>query len=219
MFSKITVRVAGTALLLAACAPATAFDLSFRGTFQDDDDIQFIDFVVERLSTVTLKTLSYAGGVNAAGEVIPRGGFDPALALFHESGQIISGGDNSLGVAEDPLTYRRFDALFELELGPGAYRLAITQYDNSALGPTIDDIFTRDGRGNFTPTMTFCEADRFCDVSGVLPWNQRTGQWAVDVLNVQSALLVPPSVPEPATGVLTAAGLGLLGLLRRRHTR
>ncbi|WP_291990687.1 DVUA0089 family protein [Luteitalea sp.] len=210
--------VPGRSILVAsalAATPAAAADLSFRGTFEFDDDIQFIDFNVGALSTVTIRTLSYAGGINAAGEVIPRGGFDPGLALAHPSGDIISAGDDSLGVPEDPFTHQKFDVLMELELGAGAYRLAVTQYDNSALGPTFDDIFTRAGQGNFTPTMTFCEADRFCDVSGVLPWNARTGNWAVDVMNVQSATLVQSPAPEPESWALLAAGLGLIGLRAR----
>lgn len=203
--------------LLAGTLPAQAIDLSFQGVFSRDDDVQFIDFTIGQISTVTLRTYSYAGGINAAGVVIPRGGFDPVIALFHATGEIIDAGNNSLGVPEDPFTHQRFDALFSLELGAGDYRVAMTQYDNSAVGPTVDDVFTRRGDGNFTPTLTYCEAGQFCDVSGVHPWNQRTGAWAIDILNVQSAALVPAPVPEPGVATSLLAGFVVtLAVLRRR---
>lgn len=215
-------RFGAAACLLGTLAGgAQALDMSFRGTFAHDDDVRFIDFAIDALSEVIIRTYSYAGGVNAAGETIPRGGFDPSLALFHGSGGIVTGADNSPATDEDPLTYRRFDALMEVELGPGEYRLAVTQYDNVALGPRWDSPFTRSGMGDFTPTLTFCEADRFCDVTGVLPWNARTGDWAVDVLNVRTASLVPapPPVPEPRTGILTVAGLACVAAAAGRRRR
>ena len=39
-------------------------------------------------STVTLQTYGYAGGTNAAGQVIAQGGFDPILALFDSTVRI-----------------------------------------------------------------------------------------------------------------------------------
>jgi hypothetical protein len=210
--------VLGRSILIAsalAATPAAAADLSFRGTFEFDDDIQFIDFTVGALSTVTIRTLSYAGGINAAGEVIPRGGFDPGLALAHPSGEIISVGDDSTFLPEDRLTRQRYDVQLEVELDSGSYRLALSQYDNSVSGPSFDHAFTRTDAGNFTPALTGCGADRFCDSSGVSPWNRRTGEWAVDLLNVASAVVVQSPVPEPSSWAVFALGLGLLALRPR----
>ncbi|MFO1321871.1 MAG: DVUA0089 family protein [Burkholderiales bacterium] len=200
------------AALLACCitAPAQALDYAFTGTFTRDDDVRFVDFSVGYLSWVTFRTHSYAGGTNIAGQAIPAGGFDTVVTVFASDGRLLSGSDDGLGSAEDPLTHRRYDTLFRLLLASGDYVAAITQYDNTALGPTLAGGFKREGEGNFTPTLTYCEALRFCDVSGSLPYNQRDGHWSLDVLNVNEAILASAPVPEPATWGLLLGGLALL---------
>lgn len=78
------------AALAVGCANASAVDFSFSGMFTGDDDVQLFDFSVGMASLVTFRTLSYAGGTNAAGTVIARGGFDPILALFDSRGFLIN---------------------------------------------------------------------------------------------------------------------------------
>ncbi len=56
--------------------PVQAADFSFRGNFSTDDEVHLFNFSVGATSTVTLKTLSYAGGTQADGTVISAGGFD-----------------------------------------------------------------------------------------------------------------------------------------------
>src|SRR5262245_40873387 len=67
---------------LAAASAASADNFSFTGNLANDDAVQFFDFSVGSTSAVTLRTWSYAGGTNAAGQVIARGGFDPILSLY-----------------------------------------------------------------------------------------------------------------------------------------
>lgn len=202
-------------LAFATAMPARAIDYAFTGTFQTDDEVRFVEFSVGWLSWVTFKTYSYGGGTNVLGEEIPAGGFDTMVTVFARDGRLLSGSDDGLGANPDPHTHRRYDTVFRLLLASGQYVAAITQYDNAAVGPTLADGFRRVGEGNFTPTLTYCEADRFCDVSGAHPYNQREAHWALDVLNVNAATLSP--APEPATWGLTLAGLAILAVHGRRR--
>lgn len=193
--------VVGAALCLAM--PAVAEDFSFTGSLPTPGTVQFFDFTVGATSNVTLRTWSYAGGVNAAGETIDRGGFDPILALFSLPSGLIAGQNDDGGcglVAADAVSGACWDTFFTVELDPGNYRVAVMVYPNFALGNLGDG---------------FEGASTFDDVSGA-PNNPRTNQWAFDILNVDSAVVLP-GVPEPAVWGLMVAGFGAVGLASRRR--
>jgi hypothetical protein len=183
---------------LATASTAGAVDFSFTGTLANDDAVGFFDFSLGTTSLVTLRTYSYAGGVNAAGMTIARGGFDPSLFLYDlATGARI--GDNDDGgctvVAADAVTGECWDSFFQANLLAGNYRVAIVEYDN--FGPlNLSGIF---------PGSSFTN---FADDSGV-PNNPRDGHWAAD------ALIRP--VPEPATWALMIGGFGLAGAALRRR--
>lgn len=198
--------------MLACSGAAQAIDFSFQGTFLQDDDVQLFTFVVGAPSTVTLRAWSYAGGVNAAGATIARGGFDTNLALFDSTGALI--GENDDGgcdlVAADALTGKCWDTYLLLNsLAAGTYTVGIMEFDNSAIGPNLSDGFSRTGDGNFTSGNDGdCAGVAFCDVSHADPGAQRDNHWAFDV-NVEQAR--PQDVPEPSTFALF--GVGFLTLL------
>ncbi len=87
---------------------ANAADFSFTGNFKDDNEVQEFNFTVaEAAADVTLRTWSYAGGTNAQGTVIERGGFDPIVSLFDGStGAQISDNDDG-GLVPDPISGAR----------------------------------------------------------------------------------------------------------------
>jgi len=218
-FGKLSGKLGGklgclTAGLLLSGASAAA-DFSFQGTFERDDDVQIFSFNVGAASNVTLRSLGYAGGVNAAGETIERGGFDTILALFNDSGLLIDSNDDGGpgNVAADAGTGESWDSFLQAFLAPGYYQVSVMQYDNFALGPNLSDGFLYDGAGNFT--APYCGGTSFCDVSGVVPWNQRNNRWAFDVLDVESATV--SAIPEPGTYAMLLGGLGLLGFAARRR--
>ena len=194
------------AALAVGCANASAVDFSFSGMFTGDDDVQLFDFSVGMASRVTFRTLSYAGGTNAAGTVIARGGFDPILALFDSRGLLINQNDDGgFRVPGDPVTGAHWDTYLRSVLEPGTYTVSVMQYANFALGPTLSSGFLG------------AHTHDFRDNTGTL----RDGHWAFDILNVNSAVAAVAAssitVPEPETYALMAVGLAGIALMRRRR--
>jgi hypothetical protein len=206
------IKALGVGVLAASLASAANF--SFQGTLTRDDEVQLFSFSVGSTSTVTLRTWSYAGGVNAAGTTIARGGFDPILALFSSSGVLIDQNDDGGSlVPADSLTGENFDTFLRSVLNPGTYTVSVMQFDNFANGPNLSDGFLNTGRPTFTSAFG-CSNGRFCDVDAT----NRTGAWAFDILGVDTASTPPPSgVPEPATVSMMIAGLGLVALVGKRR--
>lgn len=201
---------------LALYGSASAIDLSFTGNFRNDDDVQLFSFSIASPTTVTLRAWSYAGGINAAGQSIARGGFDTILALFDGTGNLIDQNDDGGcgNVGADALTGQCWDTFLQSSLSSGNYTVSIMEYDNFAIGPTLASGFTRSGSGNFTASFSSgsdCGGVQFCDVSGANPGAQRDGHWAFDILNVTTA----SQIPLPGTLALLGIGIAGLGMSRR----
>ena len=195
--------------LFGLASIAQADNISFTGNFTYDNDVQRFNFTLAETSTVTLRSWSYAGGVNAAGQAIGRGGFDPILALFSADGVRIDEQDDagcSL-VDGDAVTGACFDVNFTRELAAGNYIVTIQQFDNFSNGDLADG-FEFDGIGNRDFRNGFVDAEG----------DKRDGHWAFDILNVNSAE-IPDEVPEPASMAILAAGVAGMGLARRRKAR
>ena len=184
-------------VLAAGSASALAANVSFTGHLAAANDVQLFNFTLNATSNVTLRTWSYAGGVNAAGSAIGAGGFDPIVSLFFGSGStalLIGASDDGFGVATDSSTGSALDSLLDsFGLGAGTYTVALTQSANFANGPTLADGFLGAGNPGF---------------------DGRSSTWALDFRGVSTAT----AVPEPTTLVLGLLGLVAMGATRRRES-
>ncbi|PCJ16106.1 MAG: hypothetical protein COB04_11685 [Gammaproteobacteria bacterium] len=171
---------------------ANAVSISFTDEFLYDDDRLYASFDVATTSNVVLRSLGYAGGTNAAGEVIADGGFDTLLFLFDAAGSLITSDDNSSGITSAQSGLSR-DALLDLSLDAGSYTAVLTRFNNEYVSGDIN-------------------LDSSWDqiVSG---FDGRSTEFALDI-NIDSLTKPQVSVPEPLS--FSLLGLGLAAVLSRR---
>jgi hypothetical protein len=167
LFPRIALVVAALAIAVFAVPGAWADNFSFTGSLTGDNDVQLFTFSVGSTSTVTLETLSYAGGVNSAGQTIPEGGFDPILALFDSTGALINQNDDGgANVPADSVTGEHYDTYLQDTLGPGTYTVGVMEYPNFAIGPNLSDGFQVTDP-NYTGSYNETGAcSQFVDVTG-----------------------------------------------------
>ncbi len=184
--------------LQVSTKPTSIF--SFKGYFTVDNEVQRFKFTVGNASTVVLKTTSYAGGPNTAGQPVARGGLDTILAVFDSAGALIATNDDggACNVPADSVTGEYYDTLLKVALQPGNYTVTVMQYNNWARGPNLSNGFTHDGAAdnNFTKTWSGGNPGLFYDVTG----NKRDGHWSFDVYSASKAtsiinVKVLPAVP------------------------
>jgi hypothetical protein len=92
-----SLHVAGLALFLLFSPFVRASSFSFTGTFVHDTDLQYFTFtLLNPTPEVALRTWSYSGGTNAAGQTISSGGFEPYLNLYMADGTQMNPGFSGL---------------------------------------------------------------------------------------------------------------------------
>jgi PEP-CTERM motif len=200
-YTMKTMHLAALALAtvtFSIAAPAAAASFSFTGTLTNPNHVQFFDFSIGQQASVAIVTRSYAGGTNAAGNLIDSGGFDPMMFLWAlPSGFGLAGNDDGIGVPADPNTGGRYDSSIMIDLDPGTYRLGLSAAANLPAGWDLSNPYNNMGFSNF---------------------NGRTANWAVDFRNVDSVTQAG-AVPEPASWAMLITGFGLVGAVMRRRVR
>jgi hypothetical protein len=159
---------------------AATYNFDFDGNLTYHNDIAFHDFTLHTDATnVRIWTDSYWNGVN----------FDPVLALWTASGDLIDENDDNPFV--HPSQTYADSGIALASLSAGNYRLSIAVFDNFATGPfsfTYDD------------DLPILLSD----------WGYLGGYYHV---NFEGTVTV---IPVPATLLLLGSGvLGLLGLRRK----
>ena len=214
---------------MAAVRLCAASGVSYTGNFTSDADEHDFFFTLSAAGSVTLRTLSYAGGVNSAGTTIPSGGFDPTISVFDSSGKLIAyNADGGCGSAVAGVAAFCWDSFLQLSLPAGNYTAVLTQSENLPNGPTLADSFAydpalcvpalvcaTDAQGNFTAAPGGA-APGFWDLS----LSKRTSFYALDIVGASAAVTtsitssaVLPSgfVGEPYRFTFTAAsGSGVM---------
>jgi hypothetical protein len=232
-----SLHVAGLALFLLFSPFVRASSFSFTGTFVHDTDLQYFTFtLLNPTPDVALRTWSYSGGSNAAGQTISSGGFEPYLNLYMADGTQMNPGfsgpctvpptGNPLSdLLPDPITGACADVYYPTtESFPGGiwaagtYTVVLSIFANPGIGNLSDGFFAEQVLGLTPPSNFTCQVGApgyqgnpptvptdqpFCDEFS--PGIQRSGAWALDILNVDNAT-GPSNVPEPNT-----LALGLLG--------
>lgn len=190
---------------LFACS-VNAAALSFAGNFDNGDTRFYTTFDVTSASTVNLTSFGYAGGTNAAGNVIADGGFDSQLFLFNSSGNLVASDDDASSVVSAS-SGRSWDALLSLVLGIDSYTAVLTQFKNNYVSGDL-----------FTGTWSGAGVTGFMDVSG----SQRTSAYAFDISGDSITNVTASNtnaIPEPASIALLGFGLAGFVFSRRRKQK
>ena len=227
--------------LLASATFSFASNLSFTGNFTNDTDVQLFTFTLNADTPgVTLRTLSYAGGVNADGAVVASGGFDTHLNLFAANGDAMNPGLSGCSLpgsplAADPITELCADTYYPTTnsfpgglWSAGIYIVALSEDANAAVGNLSDGFFANAVMGLTSPANFTCQlppdggfqSGPTFPVNGAFCDNQtstdtlRNGHWALDITNVDSATQ-DGAVPEASTISFALIGIAVIAARRR----
>jgi PEP-CTERM motif len=219
----------GALALLVPCG-AYADSMSYTGTLSSSTDSHTLTFSVTGPEDVTIQTYGFGGGVNAAGDTIASGGFDPFLGLFSGTGSgatiLTDSTGNPYGTSDALSNFSSFtgcppagtqdiggavcgDITMSLELGAGDYTLLLSDglyipnavFDNGTLGEGFTD-FT----GGAFQTCNV-------DPSGNVTCVDDTADWAFDVTSTAATV----STPEPSSLFLLGVGLLALAWMARKR--
>jgi len=187
------------ALLPLFAVALQASTISLTGNLNPDDanDVFLYQFTTTTTSDLSFQSWGYDGGTNAAGHVIPAGGFDPYLTVFLGSGPtatFLQSNDDGCFTCADP-------ALTLLGQPGGTYTVALTAFDNFS--------FAENSGGFYTLGDGFIGLGNYYDVRTD---TVRSNAFALDITS--SAGFAP--APEPGTVSLLAAGAALMFIFRRK---
>ncbi|MGJ5819121.1 DVUA0089 family protein [Paludibaculum fermentans] len=189
------------AVYLCGCLCAKAGVISLTGNLDpgNPNDVLLFEINLAAPGSLIVESWGFAGGTNAAGVVIPAGGFDPYVSLFQGAGPVavfLTSNDDKCPDLDDACR----DSRLELSgLAPGVYTIALGVFLNMSIaenygGGTLGDGFT--GLGSYYDWTT---------------GSDRSSAYAIDITGDIT------SVPEPSprSSLCLVAAISLIWL--RRH--
>jgi hypothetical protein len=210
--------------------PANGSAFYFTGTLATPESVFETVFTLPSSSVVTFQTWGFGGGMNAGGQVIPAGGFDPLISLFagpvatatmyvDSSGNPLADADNLLN---PPWSYVGNcppagtvaigsdndcgDDFMQALLPAGTYTLVLTDA-NYIPNAIYDNGVLSEGFTDFTAGV-FQTCDPVSNAC-ITP----NGNYAVDIISTSGF------TPEPGALSLVAVGLAALGGLKQFRKR
>jgi hypothetical protein len=213
----------GSVFFAAACCviqTASAGTVSYTGTLASFDDASTqITVNLASAGNLDLQTWGFGGGTNAAGAVIPAGGFDPFIGVFAGTGSGATFIDGTSDTLSNFGSFQGCPPAGTVDIG-GSVCGDITLSFSLAAG-TYTVLLTD---GNYTPAAVFgiggTLGDGFFDFTGgalqtcngdtcITP----TANWALDVTTPDSTA----STPEPGGAGICGLGLAMLALVFRTN--
>jgi hypothetical protein len=186
-------------LLLLACWPGFGGTVSMTGSLSSSDpnDVFQYSFTLLGPADLDVQSWGYGGGTNAAGVLIPPGGFDAYLSLFQGSGPdaVFWLSDDDGGCPPGAPDFNCRDPRLHVSGAPaGDYVLTITTFGNFSVAENYGGGILGEG---FIGLGSYYDQDNQAD---------RSPAFAVDV----SVTDAGPAVPEPSTRVLVLIPMLLL---------
>jgi hypothetical protein len=220
-------RLTAAICLLSATARGQISSLSYTGTLASPQSAFQVTFTLSAPDTVTFRTWSFGGGINAGGQAIPAGGFDPLITLFEgpaasaiiyldSSGNPLANADNLLnapwsfegncpaaGTVAIGANNDCGDVQMSVALAAGTYTLVLTDanYQPGAIydGGALSEPFI-DFTGGGAQFQTCDPLNNAC----INP----NGHYAVDIISTKADL---PSLCDVSQGTnLTVANVQLI---------
>jgi hypothetical protein len=222
---------------VSTCA-TLAEAISCTGTLDTPEDVFLETFTLAGSSSITVQTYGFGGGTNAAGTVIPAGGFDSLVALFsglQTAATVLTDGvGNPIASADNSLLYSQGcppagevtvgtvpgvcgDNTLTASLSAGTYTLLLTDANfiplavnpSIVLGPYDLTDTTSNNYGSSTSNGAYTDL-----TGGVFQTCATLTDCNIDsgdfAVDILGTPTAPSPVPEPATLGLLSSALALL---------
>jgi hypothetical protein len=207
---------------LLAATTLSAGIVSETGTLSTPEDTVLITLNLPTGGNVTLQTYGFGGGTNAAGAVIPSGGFDPFVGLFAGTGPtaLFLNGDSDVLSNFTP----GCPPAGTLTVGSVAGQCGDVNLPFTGLSAGTYTVLLTDGAN--VPNAVFETSgvlgDGFTDLSGgvfqtcadLIDCNSDSGNWALDITAPNSSIT---ATPEPR--VIGVAGIAFALIVLARPSK